>query len=254
MKIDNPAFDYDHQNHNYAEVRRPDKRIGQLIANSLAECNTILNIGAGAGSYEPEDKYVVAVEPSAKMREKRLFLGKYPALNAKADKLPFDDQSFDAVMGVLTIHHWPDLEKGLQEIKRISKRKIVLLTYDPSKLDIFWNADYFPKLIEIERSRYPRLERIDSAMGIKSKVSCVPIPSDCTDGFQEAFYARPEAFLDPEVRKAQSAWGFLDKDIEAQYVKRLADELKSGEWDRKYGAHRQLPHFEGAFRLLEFIL
>jgi SAM-dependent methyltransferase len=254
VKIDNPAFDYDHRDHNYAAIRRPDPRIAQQIRDSLTDCHTVLNVGAGAGSYEPDGKYVVAVEPSETMRRKRLSLGRVPAINAVAGRLPFDDHSFDAVMGVLTIHHWPDLEQGLREIKRVSKKKIVLLTYDPTKLDLFWNVAYFPELIEIERRRYPKLEAIDSALGLKATVSCVRIPMDCTDGFQEAFYARPEAFLDPEVRKAQSAWGFLDKDLEKAYVKRLEDELRSGEWDNNYGQNRILPEFEGAFRLLEFTL
>lgn len=177
-----------------------------------------------------------------------------PAVNAKADHLPFDDSSFDAVMGVLTIHHWPNLADGLREIKRVCRKKIVLLTYDPTQLDLFWNIDYFPELVEIERRRYPRLEAIEEALGLQARARVIPIPRDCTDGFQEAFYARPEGFLDPEVRRAQSAWGFLDKDLERAYVQRLADELRSGAWDKKYGHHRGLSEFLGAFRLLEFRL
>jgi SAM-dependent methyltransferase len=251
MKISNPAFDYDGKDHNYPAIRKADPRIGMYVRRSLDSCDTVLNVGAGTGSYEPADKFVIAVEPSSVMRAKRLALGRYPAVNAKADDLPFDDKSFDAVMAVLTVHHWPDLKSGLSEVKRVSKKKITILTYDPEMLDIFWNAKYFPQLIEIERSRYPKLDRIAECVGKDITITSIKIPFDCTDGFQEAFYGRPEAFLQAEVRNAQSAWGFLDKELESKYVKRLSDDLESGEWDRLYGYHRMLPEFEGAFRMLE---
>jgi len=254
MKITNSTFDYDSQAHNYSAIRNADPRIGVHVRRSLNACGTVLNVGAGTGSYEPEDKFVIAVEPSSVMRAKRLALGRNPAVNAKADDLPFDDKSFDAVMAVLTIHHWPDLQSGLLEIKRVSKKKISILTYDPEMLDVFWNAKYFPQLIEIERNRYPKLDRIAECLGEEITVTNIKIPFDCSDGFQEAFYGKPEAFLQEEVRKAQSAWGFLDKEIESKYVKRLSDDLASGEWDRLYGYHRTLPEFEGAFRLLEIDL
>ena len=252
MKITNPAFDYDRNDHNYAAIRKADPRIGAYIHNSLNDFDTVLNVGAGAGSYEPEDKFVIAVEPSAVMRAKRLALGRSPAVNAKADDLPFDDKSFDAVMAVLSIHHWPDLKAGLLEIKRVAKKKITILTYDPDELDVFWNIQYFPQVVEIERNRYPKLNQIAEYLGERMTIMNIKIPLDCTDGFQEAFYGRPEAFLQEDVRKAQSAWGFLEKETENQYLKNLSDDLASGEWDKSYGFHRTLPEFEGAFRLLEF--
>jgi SAM-dependent methyltransferase len=254
MKISNPAFDYDSRDHNYSAIRKADPRIGIYVRHSLNGCDTVLNVGAGTGSYEPEDKFVIAVEPSSVMRAKRLALGRNPALNAKADDLPFDDKSFDAVMAVLTIHHWPDLKSGLLEIKRVSKKKISIMTYDPEMLDVFWNAKYFPQLIEIERSRYPKLDYIAECLGEELKITNIKIPFDCSDGFQEAFYGRPEAFLQEEVRSAQSAWGFLDEKLEGEYIRRLSEDLASGEWDRLYGYHRALPEFEGAFRLLEIDL
>ena len=137
---------------------------------------------------------------------------------------------------------------------RVSRKKISIVTYDPDKLDVFWNIDYFPDLIEIERSRYPKLDRITACLGQSAKVTNIWIPLDCTDGFQEAFYGRPEAFLDKDVRKAQSAWGFLDKEVEKAYVQRLEEDLASGNWDKRYESNRRMPFFEGAFRLLEFEL
>ena len=254
MNISNPAFDYDGKDHNYSEIRKADPRIGLYIRRSLRGCDTVLNVGAGTGSYEPENRYVIAVEPSSVMRAKRLALGKMPALNAKADDLPFDDNSFDAVMAVLTIHHWPDLKSGLLEIKRVARKKLSILTYDPDMLDVFWNVHYFPQLIEIERSRYPKLDQIAAYLGAELTITNIKIPLDCSDGFQEAFYGRPEAFLQEDVRKAQSAWGFLDKETENLYVKKLADDLSSGEWDRLFGHHRTMPEFKGAFRMLEIDL
>lgn len=254
MQITNPAFDYDSKNHDYAAIRKADPRIGEYVRKSLDGSKTVLNVGAGTGSYEPEEKFVIAVEPSSVMRAKRLALDRNPAVNAKADDLPFDNKSFDAVMAILTIHHWPDLKAGLLEMKRVAKKRITILTYDPERLDVFWNVNYFPELIEIERSRYPQLSYIAECLAEKMKITNIKIPLDCTDGFQEAFYGRPEAFLREEVRNAQSAWGFLDKKIESQYIKKLSDDLTSGEWDRLYGRHRTMPEFEGAFRLLEIDL
>jgi ubiquinone/menaquinone biosynthesis C-methylase UbiE len=254
MQITNPAFDYDNKNHNYSAIRKADPRIGEYVRKSLQGSNTVLNVGAGTGSYEPEDRFVIAVEPSSVMRVKRLALGRNPAVNAKADDLPFDDKSFDAVMAVLTIHHWPDLKAGLSQMKRVARKRLAILTYDPDMLDVFWNVNYFPQLIEIERSRYPKLRYIAECLNEELNITNIKIPFDCSDGFQEAFYGRPEAFLQEEVRNAQSAWGFLDKKIEKQSIQRLSDHLASGEWDRLYGHHRTMPEFEGAFRLLEIDL
>jgi SAM-dependent methyltransferase len=250
----NPAFDYDRKDHNYAAIRRADPRIGQYVADALRDARTVLNVGAGTGSYEPEDKYVVAVEPSSVMRAKRLAGGKHPAIDAKADSLPFDDKSFDAAMMVLTIHHWPDLKKGLQEVKRVTRDKIVILTYDPEQLDVFWNTHYFPELIEVERRRYPPLSRIGEHLECPIHISKIAIPLDCSDGFQEAFYGRPEAFLDRDVRNAQSAWGFLDEATHAECVERLRADLASGRWDELYGAHRTMARFVGAYRVVEIAL
>lgn len=157
-------------------------------------------------------------------------------------------------MAVLTIHHWPDLEAGLTEVRRVVRRRIVILTYDPDRLDIFWNAHYFPELIEVERRRYPPIDRVSTAIGALPEVTPIPIPLDCTDGFQEAFYGRPEAFLEPAVRAAQSAWGFLDDETVSTCVDRLRADLESGDWDRRFGEHRRMQQFEGALRMLRFDL
>ncbi len=250
MKIDNPAFDYNTHGQHYSTIRMADPHIAAYVNKALEGAKTVINVGAGAGSYEPEDKYVIAAEPSARMRAQRIAAGKFPAIDAKADALPFDDNAFDAAMAMVTVHHWPDIEKGLHELRRVTSKQIVIMTFDPDALDLFWNVHYFPELIEVEKARYPTISRITTALGGNCEVIPVPIPLHCTDGFQEAFYGRPEAFLKNEVRRSQSAWGFLPEGVEERLVKSLADELASGEWDRKYGHLRTQPEYTAALRLV----
>lgn len=250
MEIKDPSFNYDKHGQKYSGQRKTDPRIAAYVHKALGNSKTVLNIGAGAGSYEPDDRYVIAVEPSVAMRTQRLANNKFPAINAKADSLPFDNKSFDAAMAMVTVHHWPDLEKGIQELRRVTKNQIVIMTFDPDGLDEFWNVNYFPDLIEIERKRYPTISRLQNALGGKSEVIKIPVPLDCVDGFQEAYYGRPEAFLEKEVRMAQSAWGFLPAETETKYIQNLSDDLKSGGWDKKYGHYRTQPSFTGALRLI----
>lgn len=250
MKIPNPAFNYDTHGQKYSGQRKTDPRIAAYVHNALADSETVINIGAGSGSYEPEDKYVIAVEPSITMRTQRIANGKIPAINAKADSLPFDDRSFDAAMAMVTVHHWPDIEKGISEIRRVTKKRFVIMTFDPDALDDFWNVNYFPQLIEIERARYPSITRLQKALSAKTEVIKIPIPLDCVDGFQETYYGRPEAFLEKEVRMAQSAWGILPADLEKKYLQNLSNDLQSGAWDKKFGHFRTQPNFTGALRLI----
>lgn len=251
METTYPTFDYEQPGQeSYSRQRQTDPRIAAYVNDALKGARTILNLGAGAGSYEPADCYIAAVEPSAAMRAQRLAAGKVPAINGSADKLPFDDNTFDASMAMVTIHHWPDLEKGLGELRRVSREQVLIMTFDPEALNEFWNAQYFPELIAVEAKRYPSIARITAALGGNCDVQPIPVPLDCTDGFQEAFYGRPEAFLQREVRAAQSAWGFLPEGLEAQLVARLAADLASGEWDRKYGHFRSQSFFTAALRLI----
>lgn len=250
MDILNPAFDYDKYGHEYSGYRRTDPRIAEYVHRALGDAKTVLNVGAGAGSYEPADRYVVAVEPSRVMREQRLARGKAPAVIGRADSLPFDDQAFDASMAMVTVHHWPDIRRGLAELRRVTRDTAVVMTFDPAAMEGIWLAHYFPELIEIERIRMPALDVIAEALGGDCEIVPVPIPFDCIDGFQEAFYGRPEAFLVKEVRAAQSAWEFLPEGAEEKLVQRLADDLRSGEWDRRFAAYRQTPFHTCALRLV----
>ena len=250
MKIDNPAFNYDKYGQKYSNHRQTDERIAQYVYKELANAKTVLNVGAGAGSYEPEDKYVVAIEPSVAMRQQRLHKNKIPAINASAGKLPFDNNSFDASMAMVTIHHWPDIKKGLKELRRVTKEQVVIMTFDPDKLNNFWNAEYFPEVIEVEKARYPTIDFIKNSLGGHCKVVPIPIPLDCKDGFQEAFYGRPEAFLEKQVRLSQSAWGFISGEKQEKIVERLKIDLENGAWDKKYGHFREQRFFTCALRLI----
>ena len=216
-------FDYDAKGQGYAGRRRTDPRIAAQIHAALGQARTILNVGAGAGSYEPQDRHVIAVEPSAAMRAQRpAHLA--PAIRGVAEALPLDDASVDAAMAIYTVHQWPDLAKGLAELKRVTRGPIVIMTSDGPALDRFWLRAYAPELIAVEQGRYPPIEALSAALGPSARVEMVAIPNDCADGFTEAFYARPEQLLDPAVRKAQSAWGFVPADIEPRFAATLAAE------------------------------
>ncbi|MEU8261718.1 class I SAM-dependent methyltransferase [Micromonospora sp. NPDC048999] len=241
--------DYETTGEGYAVQRRPDSRIAAIIHTALGDAGTVLNVGAGAGSYEPSDRHVVAVEPSASMRAQRP-AGAAPAVNATAENLPFDDDSFDAVMATVTVHQWSDTARGLAELRRVSRGPVVVLTFDGDALDRLWLAEYAPQLIAAERRRYPAIAVIAAAVGRTAEVIDVPIPIDCVDGFTEAYYARPEQFLDPRVRAAQSAWGFVDPAATAAAIDRLRADLNSGAWDARYGHLRSQGMFIGSLRLI----
>ena len=242
-------FDYEAEGSGYAQQRRADPRIATLVQAALGPAQRVINVGAGAGSYEPTDREVVAIEPSASMRAQRP-PSLTVAVDATAEDLPFDDDSFDAAMASVTIHHWHDTDRGLREMRRVSRGPVVILTFDRDALDRLWLADYAPEFIAEERRRYPDIGHIQQVLGGTSTVTDVPIPIDCVDGFTETYYARPEQFLDPAVRRSQSGWGFVEPAAIHRSVSRLAADLASGEWDRCYGALRSQPEFLGSLRLI----
>lgn len=242
-------YDYEAGGRGYARQRRTDPRIAAHVHAALGDAGTVVNVGAGAGSYEPAGRAVTAVEPSAAMRRQRP-AHLPPAVDAVAEDLPFPDGSFDAAMATVTVHQWPDLERGLAEMRRVSRGPVVVLTADRDALERFWLAEYAPGLLANERRRFPAIDRITRALGGVIAVTPVPVPIDCADGFIEAYYARPERFLDPAVRRSQSAWGFISESSAAAAVRRLGDDLASGAWDRRFGALRTQPEFAGALRLI----
>ena len=233
----------------YAHRRRGDPRIAARVHAALGASRTVLNVGAGAGSYEPLDRYVAAVEPSATMRAQRPE-SLAPAIDATAERLPFDDWSFDAAMAMITVHQWTDSSRGLAELRRVGRDAVVILTFDGDALDRLWLGEYVPELLAAERQRYPAIADISSALGGTTRVQPVPIPIDCLDGFTEAFYARPEQFLDADVRRSQSAWGFVEQATAERGLEQLKADLDSGRWDQRHGALRAQPEFIGALTLI----
>lgn len=233
----------------YVNYRQPDPHIAAFIHAALGDAKSVLNVGAGAGSYEPTDRNVTAVEPSATMRAQRpAHLSE--AINATAEKLPFADDSFDASMATFTVHQWSDLKAGLSEMRRVTRGPVAILSCDPDELHRSWLADYAPEMIAVEASRYPAMAAISEALGGDVEIKAVPISFGCIDGFGEAYYGRPERMLDPGARLANSAWSFVDPSIGERFAAALGQDLKDGTWDKRYGQLRSQPFFEGSLRLI----
>lgn len=241
--------DYGRIGGTYSRFRRPDPFIAAQILAALGDARTVLNVGAGAGSYEPVDRDVTAVEPSASMRAQRpAHLS--PAIDAVAEDLPFADASFDASLASVTVHQWSDLERGLAEMRRVTRGPVVLLVCDPAMMMDYWLSDYIPEVREIEASRFPAIDRIAAALGGPVDVMPVPVPLQCADGFNEAYYGRPEAFLDEAARLACSSWSLVPKAAVDRFVEALSADLEDGRWDEKYGHLRTQPYFDGPLRLV----
>jgi SAM-dependent methyltransferase len=228
---------YDRIGVGYAQVRRADPRIAAFVERGLGDARTVLNVGAGAGSYEPTERRVTAVEPSARMISQR-GAEAAPVVQASAEDLPFDDDSFDAAMAMITVHHWADLEAGLAEMARVARDRVVVLTFDPGPLAGFWLVEYFPRAFEIHSDFMPSLERISAALG-GARIETVPIPRQCTDGFFFALWDRPELQLDPEVRRASTVWHEMEPEQIARGLAALHADLESGRWDERHGHLRE---------------
>jgi SAM-dependent methyltransferase len=240
--------DYDEHGRTYAAHRRPDPRFAARIHAALGDARTVLNVGAGTGSYEPEDRWVLAVEPSATMRAQRPS-GAAPAIDARAEALPLDDDSVDAAMACVTVHHWQPPEAGLTELRRVARGPVVVFTFELDHLPP-WQLEFLREGVELERPRFQSIEAVAAALGGRTRVERIPTPADCTDGFFEAFWNRPEALLDPAVRASQSLWALLETELEERMVARLAEALQSGAWDAAHGHLREQSSFEGALRLV----
>ncbi|GAB2605894.1 MerR family transcriptional regulator [Paractinoplanes abujensis] len=209
----------------YPATRRTEPRIAARIWSALGDARTVLNVGAGTGSYEPADRDVTAVEPSAVMRAQRP-PGAAPCVSAAAERLPFADQSFDAAMAVSTVHHWRDPIAGLREMRRVARR-VVVLTYEASTSRFWLTRDYLPEFEQLAAA-LPPLADLTGAIG--GQAEPVLIPWDCADGFFEAYWRRPQAYLDSSVRRAVSVWTRVGPEAERRAVEALRDDLASGRW------------------------
>lgn len=229
----------------YANLRQPDTRIAKAINEALGDARSVLNVGAGTGSYEPTDREVTALEPSAEM------IGQRPPEAAKvhqgaAENLPFEDNAFDAAMAVLTVHHWSDVEAGLREMRRVATGRLVILTFDPAG-PYFWLADYIPEIVQLDQPIMPKLSEFERVLG-QTRVETVPVPHDCTDGFLGAYWRRPHAYLDARVRSAISTFAKYP-DLSAA-CQRLEDDLNSGRWAERYGDVLELESLDIGYRLV----
>ncbi|HYI43243.1 MAG TPA: class I SAM-dependent methyltransferase [Sphingomicrobium sp.] len=241
--------DYGEIGQSYSRFRQPDPVIAAQILEALGGATTVLNVGAGTGSYEPTDRDVTAVEPSASMRAQRP-ANLSVAIDAVAEDLPFASASFDASMAIVTVHQWSSLEKGLAEMRRVTRGPVVLLVCDPLRMKDYWLNDYIPEVREIEASRFPPIERLAAALGGEVEVKPVAVPLNCRDGFNEAYYGRPEAFLNPEARLACSSWSLVPEEAVERFVRHLSRDLATGRWDEKYGHLRAQPFWVGPLRLV----
>ena len=224
-------MEYDHIGVGYAARRLPDPRLQASLHDALGEATTILNVGAGAGSYEPSDRSVVALEPSGVMLAQHRGSRRVQGVS---EYLPFDDGAFDAAMAILTVHHWEDLNVGLSELRRVARRQ-VLFTWDPDHKRKLWiTTDYVPAIDELETARFASLASIADALGAHT-VKPFEIPHDFTDGFQAAFWRRPAMYLDPEVRAASSTFASLPSELVDPGIERLRSDLQTGEWMEHYG-------------------
>ena len=216
---------YDTIGTTYTVTRRTEPRIAEQVWAALGDARTVLNVGAGTGSYEPPGRDVTAVEPSAVMRAQRP-AGAAPCVAATAESLPFENQSFDAAMASATIDHWQDPIAGLREMRRVARR-VVLFTIDASDPDRFWlNRDYLPEYAGLWA--WPSLTELAGAIGARTEP--VLVPWDCADGFYLAYWRRPEAYLDEHVRRGMSIWARVGPDAEQRAVHSLRDDLASGRW------------------------
>jgi ubiquinone/menaquinone biosynthesis C-methylase UbiE len=240
---------YDRVGLNYAEHRRADPRIAERIRAALGDARGVVNVGAGSGSYEPDDRETIAVEPSPVMIAQRP-PGAAPAIEGVAEALPLDGKSVDAAMGVLTIHHWDDLGAGLAEMRRVARRRIVLFTIDAEKNSQIWTlSEYFPAAARAEREKMPSMGRL-AALLPGATIEAVPAPSRCRDEFTSALWDRPELFLEPSVLRASSLWHSLPAVEIERGQERLRADLESGVWDERHGHLRTMPELDIGLRII----
>jgi len=232
----------------YARTRRADPRIAARIDHHLGAAARVVNVGAGAGSYEPTDRRVVAVEPSSAMIRQRPATAA-PVVQGTGEALPFPDAAFEAGMALLTVHHWPDPLAGLAELRRVTSGPIVAFTFDHEVHATQWLVtDYLPSMIELDTT-LPAPAEIAEALG-GGVVDVLPIPHDCTDGFCHAWWRRPDAYLDPAVRAGISGIARLPAAVVDDAMARLADDLATGRWHAAHADLAGLDEIDAGYRLV----
>ena len=238
---------YDTIGTQYRRRRSPDPRIAARINSALGDAGTVCNVGAGTGSYEPAGRDVVAVEPSQTMIDQRTSKDRVEC--AAAESLPFPDGAFDAAMAIMSVHHWKDPRVGLAEMRRVSARQVVF-TFDPNRqADLWLVRDYLPEILELEQARAISIEQIVECLA-GARVEAVQVPWDCTDGFQGAYWRRPQSYLEPEVQACMSALAQLPTDVVSRAMKQLATDLEDGTWQQRNGRLLTLDELDLGYRLI----
>jgi SAM-dependent methyltransferase len=242
---------YDSIGAQYAATRREDPGIAALIHAALGQARTIVNVGAGAGSYEPRDRHVIAVEPSEVMIAQR-DPGLPPAIPTGAYPLPLEDRSVDAAMAILTIHHWDrDQERGVRELRRVARGPVVILTFDPQVSARMWlMADYLPEVAELDRRIFPTPQTLARWLDAEVDVREVPIPRDTPDWTLGSFWAHPERVLDAQARSSTSGFARMPPGVVNRVVEAVRRDLQDGAWDARHGHLRELEEYDAGLRLL----
>lgn len=251
MAAQDAAPRYDAIGQGYAARRREDPAVGALIEAALGEARTVVNVGAGAGSYEPRDRHVVAIEPSDVMAAQRP-AELAPAIRAGAGALPLRDDSVDAAMAVLTVHHWDaDQERGVRELRRVARGPVVILTYDPEVSGAMWlMAEYLTENAALDRAICPPPERLAAWLGGDARVTAIPVARDTPDATLLSFWAHPERVLDPEARAATSGFARQPDAVVERVVADVGHDLASGAWDARHGHLRALDACDAGLRLV----
>lgn len=238
---------YDEIGKNYAAARHADPRISAMIGEALGDSSSVVNVGAGTGSYDPSDRRVVAVEPSSVMISQRR--STVPVIQAVAELLPFREGTFDAAMAILTMHHWSDPAQGLTELRRVTRR-VVILTIDPEFARAFWlTAEYFPGIGEWDRGHFMTIQKVCAELG-ETTIVPVFVPHDCQDGFLAAFWRRPGSYLDPTVRAGISTFAMIDEREREAGLRRLAHDVGSGAWMARHQSLQSLDALDVGYRLI----
>jgi SAM-dependent methyltransferase len=242
---------YDTIGTGYRRVRVPDPRIAALVEAALGDAVSVVNVGAGAGSYESPDRKVVAVEPSAEMIRQRA-PDAAPCIVGRAEALPFVDGAVDACTAIWTVHHWSDQAAGLREMRRVARRRVVLMNYLPGAIppEARWlSGVYFPGIARVDETMFPSLAACEASLG-PCRVVAVPIPRDCIDGFLDAYWARPEAYLEEGVRAGISGFRLMPERDRVEGLEKLAADLANGAWDARFGHLRREASFDAGVRLI----
>lgn len=244
---------YDRLGRGYAARRATDPRIAAAIEAALGDARSVVNVGAGAGSYEPAGREVVAVEPSAVMIAQRP-PGSAPAIQAAAEALPLADGSVDAAMAIFTDHHWSDRAAGIRELRRVARTRVVMLNMDPAWNGCFWLArDYLRSFVDLvpEPYREPGFweSELRELLG-EVEIRPVPVPHDCRDGFFQAYWRRPEAYLDEAVRKGISVFHVLPGDEVTAAIAQLRADLGDGTWAARNAELLELAELDLGLRLV----